>query len=133
MGTFLQPADLPGIPVEQALMLITEVEGAAFDAAPCLADTISLTTTERAKVVLVRAAMRWAALGFGGVRSQSVGQYQVTFDGSRAGELTRGEVTTLRRLCGASETTGGPVGHFPPAGRYDYLFGRPPAATPPNA
>ena len=122
-----------GLAVAQATMLSAEAEDRALEVAPCLAglpDDDQLV--ERAKRLLVRAAMRWASLGWGGVRSQSVGQYSVTWDSAPAGELTGSEAARLRRLCGGTGTTHAPVGSFPPAGRYDYLFANPPAYGCPN-
>lgn len=127
MGLYLMPTDLRGLPAEQADMLISEVEGAALDAAPCLADLADETKRARVKALLLRAAFRWASQGFGGISSQSLGQASVNYaPGVNPGDLASFEVARLRLICGLQAAPAGmPVGSFPPAGDYDRLFARP--------
>ena len=124
-----------GLVEAQAALLSSEAEDRALETAPCLGDlSDNDIRVERAERTLVRAAMRWASQGWGGVRSQSVGgQYSVTWDSAPAGEFTGAEISRLRRICGGvSGSAHAPMGSFPPAGRYDYLFATPPAGGAPN-
>lgn len=127
MGLYLESADLRGLSAEQAAMLISEVEGAALDVAPCLADLIDETKRARVKALLLRAAFRWASQGFGSIRSQSLGQASVTYEpGVQPGNFASYEAARLRHICEMpTEQAGLPVGEFPPAGNYDRLFARP--------
>lgn len=110
MGTFLTPEDVqplaPNAPTDVLEIQISDVEGAALEAAPCLANpAFQVDYHDRVKGILRQAVLRWVRAGDGGLSSEQMtsGPFSMTqsFDTRTSGEgrLLAGEVRRLQALC----------------------------------
>lgn len=104
----ITPADLaPFAEIDEtkAQAMIDDAMARAALVAPCIvAEDFALTAA--AKAIIRAAVLRWHDLGSGAVKTQTVGPFGQTVDGTsvRKGMFLLSEVEELKGLCGSAST-----------------------------